>query len=579
MQYSVAVVATMSAGKSTLLNALMVEDLLPTNIMACTSTVFAIIDDDKAEKFMGRHISGCQISQWEDIDREKLIEWNEEHYDRIELKGNMPVLMTEDQQVQVTFLDTPGPNNSTNIQHSQITTNLIENHDYSCVVCVLNARALSTNNEAELLAELKVQLDERKNFNIFFALNQIDELDIEQQEYPYETIKELKDFLVKLGFNSPVVIPTSAKLSMNIRNIHTLQKALNSGDIIAIRAALIAIVDKDKNTSKAQATMFAEAVSAELATKNIQLFVEDNGRFKLPPEQEWTTETWHNIKAAMQTNFSKEKFILADQVRQKIFSTKPVGNIVSAPTRSTMPSSTKNNPSEGDSFTSRYSITAPLKAAIANKDVIAIRSALIALADKDYDASTPIARLVSLEVADYLKQYNIELFVADNGRLTLPPPAEWTKETWHGVKAAMQINFSKEKFILAEEIIKSLKDKTKTVLPARESNEKMEDVSNAVSDDDIYEDIITPQNPVGSNYRQPYTSRPTTGNGQRPHTHTGRPRPRPYRSNPHSSILITGGVLIIGGIVVGAIVAGVIGAVIGGGAGVAFSAKMLNDRK
>ena len=95
----------------------------------------------------------------------------------------------------------------------------------------------------------------------------------------------------------------------------TLQKALNSGDIIAIRAALIAIVDKDKNTSKAQATMFAEAVSAELATKNIQLFVEDNGRFKLPPEQEWTTETWHNIKAAMQTNFSKEKFVLNITVR------------------------------------------------------------------------------------------------------------------------------------------------------------------------------------------------------------------------------------------------------------------------
>lgn len=358
----------------------------------------------------------------------------------------------------------------------------------------------------------------------------------------------------------------------------TLQKALTSGDIIAIRAALIAVVDKDKNAPQAKATMFAEAVSVELASKNIQLFVEDNGRFKLPPEQEWTPETWHNIKAAMQTNFSREKFILADQVRQKIFSTKSVTNIESAHSCA-MPSSTKNNLTVGESFTSRYSITAPLKSAIAKKDIIAIRSALIALADKDYDASTPIARLVSLEVADYLKQYNIELFVADNGRLTLPPPAEWTKETWHGVKAAMQINFSKEKFILAEEIIKSLKDKTKTVLPARESNEKMEDVSNAVSDDDIYEDIITPQNPAGSNYRQPYTSRPTTGNGQRPHTHTSLPRPRPYRSNPHSSILITGGVLIIGGIVVGAIVAGVIGAVIGGGAGVAFSAKMLNDRK
>lgn len=359
----------------------------------------------------------------------------------------------------------------------------------------------------------------------------------------------------------------------------TLQKALNSGDIIAIRAALIAIVDKDKNAKKAQATIFADAVSTELSTKNIQLFVKDNGRFKLPPEQEWTIETWHNVKAAMQTNFSREKFILADQLRQKFFSTNSIDNIVAESSCTVKPSSTINDFSVGDGFTSRYSITAPLKTAIAKKDIIAIRSALIALADKDYDASTPIARLVSLEVADYLQQYNIELFVADNGRLTLPPPAEWTKETWHGVKAAMQINFSKEKFILAEEIIKSLKDKTKTVLPARESNEKMEDVSNAVSDDDIYEDIITPQNPAGSNYRQPYTSRPTTGNGQRPHTHTSRPRPRPYRSNPHSSILITGGVLIIGGIVVGAIVAGVIGAVIGGGAGVAFSAKMLNDRK
>lgn len=231
MQYSVAVVATMSAGKSTLLNALMVEDILPTNSRACTSTIFAIIDDDKAEKFVGRHEMDGQFSSWEDIDRQKLIEWNKLHYNRIELKGNMPVLITEDRNVKMTLLDTPGPNNSTNMEHHQITTNLIENYDYSCVVCVLNTRALSTNNEKELLIELRQQLEKRKNFNIFFVLNQIDELDVEQEETPFETIKDLKDFLVSLGFNSPVVIPTSAKLSMNIRNIHKNSTLMSEEDI------------------------------------------------------------------------------------------------------------------------------------------------------------------------------------------------------------------------------------------------------------------------------------------------------------------------------------------------------------
>ena len=119
----------------------------------------------------------------------------------------------------MTFLDTPGPNNSTNLRHGEITSDLIAHHDYSCIVCVLNATTLSTDNEKELLVSLLEQKRKRQNFSIYFALNKIDEFDVEQSEYPRETIDDLRKFLIQLGFENPVVIPTSASLSMAIRNI------------------------------------------------------------------------------------------------------------------------------------------------------------------------------------------------------------------------------------------------------------------------------------------------------------------------------------------------------------------------
>ena len=340
-----------------------------------------------------------------------------------------------------------------------------------------------------------------------------------------------------------------------------LQKALRSGDIIAIRAALIAIVDKDKDNTTPQAIKIADAVSSDLRTQNISLFVSDNGRYKLPPEGDWTVDTWHGIKAAMQTNFSREKFVWADQVRMKIFHTAPSAKRTSA----TGPETPRIAPriSNTESFSSRYEIIEPLRIAIEKNDLIAIRSALITMVDRDYSRTTnPIARHVAIEVGDYLRTHNgVEIFESDNGRLILPPPAEWTKDTWHGVKAAMQTNFSKEKFVLAEEIMRSLKSKEAISQPQNDPNNL--DGGNRASSDFP---------------RSIPTNEPRQGQSrQRPHFH--HQRPSSYRSNQQPAFLITGGVLIVGGIIVGAIVAGTIGAIIGGGAGLAVSVKILNTRK
>ncbi len=50
-RYPEAVIATMSAGKSTMLNAMVCTDLFPSQNEACTATVFRIKDDVEERHF------------------------------------------------------------------------------------------------------------------------------------------------------------------------------------------------------------------------------------------------------------------------------------------------------------------------------------------------------------------------------------------------------------------------------------------------------------------------------------------------------------------------------------------------
>lgn len=233
--YSVAVVATMSAGKSTLLNAFMADDLLPTSNMACTSTVYSIDDNDKADNFSGRYITGSTTSPWQNVDRKKLSQWNTQKVDKIELKGNLPVIFNTDENTCITLLDTPGPNNSTNLQHARITNDIITKHDYSCIVCVLNSTVLATYDEKKLLIELQHQQEKRRNFSIYFVLNKIDELDIEKNELPCDVIEKLNFFLADIGFAAPLVIPTSASMSLNIRRLFKNSEPISEEDLKHLR--------------------------------------------------------------------------------------------------------------------------------------------------------------------------------------------------------------------------------------------------------------------------------------------------------------------------------------------------------
>ena len=88
-KYSVAVVATMSSGKSTFLNAMLGARILPAKQEACTAKVYSIEDDDNAESFQARCVKNGTPGPWEPASSDCLKAFNESDADEIEIIGNI----------------------------------------------------------------------------------------------------------------------------------------------------------------------------------------------------------------------------------------------------------------------------------------------------------------------------------------------------------------------------------------------------------------------------------------------------------------------------------------------------------
>lgn len=110
--FDVYVVATMSSGKSTLINAMLGRDLLPAANEATTATIARITDNDQmTEQFTAKRYNrdGEQVGQEDNVDLERLKEWNQlEDTQLIDIEGNI-VAIREREDVRLVLTDTPAP--------------------------------------------------------------------------------------------------------------------------------------------------------------------------------------------------------------------------------------------------------------------------------------------------------------------------------------------------------------------------------------------------------------------------------------------------------------------------------------
>ncbi|MCK8827927.1 dynamin family protein [Natroniella acetigena] len=220
-QFEVALIATMSAGKSTLLNSLLGQELMPSKNRACTATIVKIKDNDESNEFKGKVFDKDEnlLEKINDLDKEKMSKLNENpEVDYIELEGDIPLISSEKTSLEI--IDTPGPNSSNNPDHKVKTYRVIKKEAKPVILYVLDVTSLATNDDANLLKAVAEQMkvgDKQSKDRFIFALNKIDDLDEENEEFVEDYIKEAEKYLKKQGINNPNIYPISAELAKVIR--------------------------------------------------------------------------------------------------------------------------------------------------------------------------------------------------------------------------------------------------------------------------------------------------------------------------------------------------------------------------
>lgn len=219
-QFSVAVVATMSAGKSTTLNAMLGIPLLPARNEACTAVLTKIADVDEATEIQARVLSkDGAVSEWKKIDGSncKLLEqWNSIENKCVEIKGDFPHISRHLKSIQ--FIDTPGPNNSRDKTHLLIADQAISDCQNDYLIFVINATQFGVDDERILLEKLCVELKNKNRIEkIVFVVNKIDQLNLEEGESPLKLINVVHAYLEHIGFVNPNVIPVMSQISLDVR--------------------------------------------------------------------------------------------------------------------------------------------------------------------------------------------------------------------------------------------------------------------------------------------------------------------------------------------------------------------------
>lgn len=195
------VTATMSAGKSTLINALTGKYICLSQNMACTSKIHTIVNKAYEDGYSYEYDHELVLTAGKD----ELLNNNEHNLsDSIvvatcfhgELNGH-----------RIIINDSPGVNFSVDQKHKEITQRILKKKNYNLLIYVMNATQLGTTDESEHLAFVKKIAGETP---VLFIINKIDAFNIEEEDL-WTAIQKQVDFLKETGFENPMVCPVSSK--------------------------------------------------------------------------------------------------------------------------------------------------------------------------------------------------------------------------------------------------------------------------------------------------------------------------------------------------------------------------------
>lgn len=217
--FPINVIATMSSGKSTLINALLGKRLMPSKNEACTATITEILDNDK-DQFTAvvYNEANVKIASTDNLTYEEMDKLNSnEDVHLISAQGDIPFLDANDTSLML--VDTPGPNNSQNQAHKNTTYRAINGDSNNLILYVLNGTQLSTTDDASLLQYVANQIKKggkQVRDRFIFVINKMDGFNPEEENIE-EAIEKARNYLAGYGIEDPQIFPCSAYTALNIR--------------------------------------------------------------------------------------------------------------------------------------------------------------------------------------------------------------------------------------------------------------------------------------------------------------------------------------------------------------------------
>jgi len=220
-EFEVSVVATMSAGKSTLINALLGQKLMPAKHEACTAIVTKIKDNDKDQFSAKVYDKNDKLIQTNNPLTDEIMKNLNENTNvkEIHAEGNIPFITSD--EMSLVLVDTPGPNNARNLAHKEATFRMLSESAKTLVLYVLNATQLGVNDDSELLSNIAETMNKggkQSRDRFIFVVNKLDDFR-DDEDCIESTLENVKDYLQKKGIDDPVIFPASALTALKVRTL------------------------------------------------------------------------------------------------------------------------------------------------------------------------------------------------------------------------------------------------------------------------------------------------------------------------------------------------------------------------
>lgn len=200
--FNILITATMSAGKSTFINALTGKNVTLSQNTACTSKIHNIVGKPFEDGFICEYDHDIVMN----AGREELLNDNEHNK-----SGTIYVSAYYDRELggkRIVLRDTPGVNSSENDDHKEITEKIIKSKKYKLMLYLLNATQLGTNDDELHLEFVSKNIGRTP---IIFIMNKADAFESTDGDLE-SVIEKQRAYLKKIGFKEPIICPVSSRI-------------------------------------------------------------------------------------------------------------------------------------------------------------------------------------------------------------------------------------------------------------------------------------------------------------------------------------------------------------------------------